>query len=263
MTRVVWNRVGERLYQTGVDRGVLYPQGETGVPWNGLISVNESSSGGDPKAYYIDGYMYALRPTREDFQGSIEAFMYPKEFERCDGTKGMGRGLHLGNQRRYPFGLSYRTVVGNDISGESYGYKLHIVYNALANPSSRDYRTISDDPEAITFNWSFSTKPIRVIGHKPIPHIIVDSHETQPSLLVALEDILYGSATTPPRLPTPTEVITLFEEWPEMTVIDNGDGTFTVDGPENVVSLLNSTTYQITSDAAIDGGNGTFTVASL
>jgi hypothetical protein len=263
MTKVVWGQVGDRLYQTGVDRGVLYPLSGTGVPWNGLVGVSESASGGDPKAYYIDGYMYAQRPAREDFQGSIEAFTYPKEFEICDGTRSVGRGLHFGSQRRRHFGMSYRSGVGNDVAGLGYGYKLHIVYNALAAPSQKDYKSTNDNPDVITFNWSFVTRPIRVAGYQPVPHIIVDSSETQPSLMAALEDILYGSATTSPRLPTPSEVITLFSEWPEMVVVDNGDGTFTVDGPDSVVSLLSSTTYQITSDSATNNGNGTFTVSSL
>lgn len=188
--------------------------------------------------------------------------MYPKEFEVCDGSKSLGRGLYFGQQRRRPFGLSYRTLIGNDLAGVTHGYKLHIVYNALATPSSKNYVSLNDSPEAITFNWSFTTKPVRVAGHRPVPHIILASNETSPSLLAAVEDILYGSQTSNPRIPTPAELITLFTEWPEMLVLDNGDGTFTVDGPDSVVSILNSTTYQITSDSAVDDGDGTFTVTS-
>jgi hypothetical protein len=263
MAKLTWNRVGERIYQTGVDRGVLYPPGGVGVAWNGLTSVSEEASGGDPRAYYIDGYLYSNRASREDFAGTIEAFTYPKEFEICDGTKSVGRGLHFGQQRRRSFGMSYRTIIGNDLAGIRHGYKLHLVYNALAKPTNKSFNTMSDSPDAITFSWSFSTKPMRVAGYRPVPHVVVDSTETQVSLLSALEDIIYGSESTAPRLPAPAELITLFSGWPEMLVVDNGDGTFTVDGPDDVVSVLNSTTFQITSDAATNNGNGTYSVSSL
>lgn len=262
MTRVIWDPVGERYFQTGVDRGVLYPQTGGGVPWNGLIGVNETPSGGDAKTYYIDGYMYSHRAAQEIFQGSIDAFTYPKEFEACDGTVQLARGLQFTQQRRSSFGLSYRSRVGNDLSGIDYGYKIHLVYNALVTPSERNNKAISDSPEAIEFNWSFTCKPYRLLGYQPIPHVVVDSNETMPSLMAAIEDILYGSDTASPRLPTPSELKTLFEGWPEMVVMDNGNGTFTVDGPPHMVSMLNSTTYQITSPTAIVDGDGPFTVSS-
>lgn len=261
MAKIVWDRVGERYFQTGVDRGVLYAQGETGVAWNGLMSVNESPTGAEAKPFYLDGYKYMNKSSREEFEGSIEAFTYPLEFEVCDGTKNLGRGLQLTQQRRKSFGLSYRTRVGNDIDGTDHGYKVHLIYNALALPSAKTYSSIGENPEATTFNWSFSTKPIRVPGHRPVPHMIIDSTQTQQSLLIALEDILYGSTLASPRMPLPSEVITLFAEWPELRIVDNGDGTFTVDGPDNIVSILNTNTFQINSESVTIDGN-TYTVSS-
>lgn len=263
MAKLVWDRVGERFYQTGVDRGVLYPQDGDGVAWNGLTAVSESPTGGEARPFYVDGYKYLNKPTREEFEGSIEAFTYPSEFEACDGTKSLGRGLYFGQQRRKSFSLSYRTKVGNDLEGIDHGYKLHLIYNALAQPASKNFTTLSDNPEALAFGWSFSTKPIRVTGHRPVPHLIVDSTKAQSSLMIAIEDILYGSVAASPRIPLPSEVITLFAEWPELNVVNNGDGTFTVDGPDNVVSILSNTTFQINSPAVTDNGNGTFTATSL
>lgn len=261
MAKVVWDRVGERLFQTGVDRAVLYPQGVDGVPWNGLTAVNESPTGGEVKPFYVDGYKYMNKSVREEFEGSIEAFTYPNAFEACDGTRSLGRGLYLGQQRKKPFSLTYRTKIGNDVDGIDHGYKIHLIYNATALPSSKGYSSISRDPEPTTFNWSFSTKPIRVPGHRPVPHMIIDSTQTQSTLLTALEDILYGNETAAPRIPLPSEVITLFAEWPELYIVDNGDGTFTVDGPDDIVSMLNTNTFQINSDSVTIDGN-TYTVSS-
>jgi hypothetical protein len=263
MAKLVWGRVGKRLYQTGVDRGVLYPQGDDGVAWDGLTAVNETPSGGEIKPYFVDGYIYMHKAAREAMEGTIEAYTYPPEFEACDGTASLGKGLYFGQQRRRSFGMSYRTLVGNDLAGTDYGYKLHLVYNALATPSSKNYATVSDNPEAINFSWNFSTKPIKVAGHRPVPHIIIDSAQSQSSLMIAIEDILYGSSIASPRMPLPSEVITLFSAWPEMKVTDNGDGTFTIDGPDDVVSILNTTTFQLTSSDVTDNANGTFTATSL
>src|SRR3982751_1716156 len=134
MTRLVWDRVGDRVFQTGVNRGVLYPRGQDGVAWNGLTALNESPTGGEAKPFYVDGYKYANKASREEFEGTIEAFTYPPEFDQCEGTAGLGRGLYVGSQRRRPFSLSYRTLIGNDTKGLNYGYKIHLVYNALVSP---------------------------------------------------------------------------------------------------------------------------------
>lgn len=260
--RLEWNRVGERLFETGIERGVLYPQAGSGVAWNGLISVNESVSGGEAKPFYIDGFKFANRSSPEEYAATISAFTYPREFAACDGSAYLGRGLHVTQQRRKSFGLSYRTKVGNDTLGENHGYKLHLVYNALAAPTSRDYRTVSADPEAATFDWNVTTRPVRLSGYRPSPHLIIDSTLSTPELMASLEDILYGSSSTSPRLPLPNEVVALFAEWPELYIQDHGDGTFTASGPDNVVSVIDSQTFQIVSDTATDHGDGTFTVSS-
>lgn len=261
MAKVVWDRVGERLFQTGVDRGVLYPRDQIGVAWNGLTSVSEAPTGGEAKPLYIDGYKYMNKSTREEFEGSIEAFTYPTEFEQCEGTRQLGRGLSLGQQRRKSFGLSYRTKIGNDLSGLEHGYNLNLVYNALATPSTKNFVAVGDTTDPTIFSWSFSTKGIRVPGHLPVMHMTVNSTQTQSSLLIALEDILYGNDLVAPRMPLPSEVITLFAEWPDLLIVDNGDGTFTVDGPDSVISMLNSNTFQITSNSVVVNGN-TYSVSS-
>src|SRR5690349_9269594 len=239
MAKLVWGRVGKRLFQTGVDRGVLYPQGGTGVAWDGLTSVTESPTGGEAKPLYVDGYKYMNRAGREEMEGSIEAFTYPPEFEACDGTASLGKGLYFGQQRRKSFDLCYRTQVGNDLAGTDHGYKLHLIYNALATPSTKNYATVGDNPEAINFSWSFSTKPVKVSGYRPVPHIIFDSTQSQESLMIAIEDILYGSSLVNARMPTPSEVITLFVGWHELKITNNGNGTFTVDGPDTFVTIVN------------------------
>lgn len=262
MTKLAWGTAGERLYETGVDRGVLYPNSGAGVAWNGLIAINETASGGEAKSYYLDGYKYQNRATPEEFQATIEAFTYPNEFEQCNGITSLGYGLFLTQQRRTSFGLCYRTKVGNDVEGDTHGYKLHLIYNALASPTDRKYASISDTPEAMAFSWSITTKPMTMQGHRATPHLIVDTTQITPTLLASIESILYGSADTIPRLPLPSEIITLFTGWPTLQVIDNGDGTFTVYGPDDVVKLINSNTFQITSDTVVNNGNGSFNVTS-
>lgn len=261
--RLEWNRVGSRGFETGIDRGVLYPQGATtGVPWNGLVSFNETPTGGEPEAFYLDGHKFANRSTREEFAGSISAYTYPNEFAACDGTAYLGRGLYLPQQRRKDFGLCYRTKIGNDTQGEQRGYKLHILYNLLAAPSTRDYQTISDSPEAITFDWSLTSRPVRIAGYRSSSQLVIDSTQVTAELLASLEDILYGTSSADPRLPLPTEVVALFSEWPELYIHDNGDGTFTASGPDNIVAAIDNRTFQITSTTAVDNGNGTFDVTS-
>jgi hypothetical protein len=258
----MWDLVGDRFYETGVDRGVFYPKVGDGVPWNGLVAVNETSSGGDPKPYYVDGYKYQNRAAPEEFEATLEAYTYPSEFAVCDGTASLGRGLFLTQQPRSSFGLCYRTRIGNDVDGDGRGYKLHIVYNALATPSARNYASITDNPEAITFGWNLTVKPTLLGGYKPVQHMVVDSTLVDVPLLSTLETILYGSGSSEARLPPPTEVIALFTGWPSLFVADNGDGTFTVSGPDDVVRLLDSRTFQITAATVIDNADGTFEVTS-
>lgn len=208
MSRIAWNQVGERFFETGVNQGVFYPPfGGSGVPWTGLIAVNETPDGGDSTPYYLDGIKFLDTPNPEEFSGSIEALSHPKEFAMCDGQSVIGSMLSIGQQPRRPFGFSYRTILGNDISGIDAGYKIHLVYNALVAPSSKTYNSISDSPDPMHYSWEFTTTPIPITGHKPSAHLAIDSSNA--AVIAAIEDIVYGSATTAPRLPTPAEVIAL------------------------------------------------------
>jgi hypothetical protein len=214
MAPLTWDQVGERLYETGVDRGVLYIPDDTGVydtgfAWNGLTTVTESPSGAESNAQYADNIKYLNLLSAEDFGGTIEALTYPDEFGQCDGTAEPKPGVQIGQQGRKSFGLSYRTRVGNDVEGVDHGYKLHLLYGLQAAPSEKAYATINDSPEAITFSWEVSSTPVPVTGYKPTALLVVDSTVVDAAALSDLEDLLYGAASTEAALPTPDEVIAL------------------------------------------------------
>lgn len=213
MSKIVWDQVGDRLYETGVKNGVLYPQTNgtypLGVAWNGLTAVTESPSGAEPTPLYADDIKYLNLMSNEELGGTIEAYTYPDEFAECDGSAELGDGVFIGQQTRKLFGLCYRTVLGNDTELDNHGYKLHIVYGCLASPSEKSYSTINDSPEPITMSWEFSTTPVEVTGHKPTASITIDSTKANPEKLAALEAILYGSESEEPRLPLPDEIKTL------------------------------------------------------
>lgn len=221
---LVWDAVGERLYETGVDHGVLYIPTDgvysLGVAWNGLVSVTESPSGAEATPQFADNIKYLNLVSAEDFGATVEAFTYPKEFEQCDGTAAPSLGVAVGQQSRKPFGLCYRTRHGNDTDGVDHGYKLHLVYGALAAPSEKAYTTINDSPEAITFSWELTTTPVAVTGYKPTASITIDSTKVGAGALAALEDILYGDESLDPRLPLPDEVLGLFDG--ALTEVDMG-----------------------------------------
>ena len=213
MAKLTWDATGERLYETGVKMGVLYVQTDgtypKGVAWNGLTAVTESPSGAEPTALYADDIKYLNLMSNEEFGATIEAYTYPDEFAECDGSASIATGVYIGQQSRKTFGMCYRTVLGNDTENNDHGYKLHLIYGALAAPSEKGYATINDSPEAITFSWEVSTTPVEVTGHKPTASITIDSTKTDPQKLAALEDILYGKESNEPRLPLPNEIITL------------------------------------------------------
>jgi hypothetical protein len=215
MAALTWDAIGERFYETGVDHGVLYipdVDGEyaTGVSWNGLTAVTESPSGAEPTALYADNIKYLNLLSAEEFACTVEAFTYPDEFAQFDGLAVPQPGVAVGQQARKTFGLSYRTRVGNDLEGESHGYKLHLVYGCQASPSEKAYSTINDSPEAITFSWEVSTTPAPVTGLRPTSLIVIDSRVVDPTDLAALETLLYGGVSTTASLPTPDEVIATF-----------------------------------------------------
>lgn len=216
MSKLVWDQTGERKYETGVKMGVLYPLSEVGaydkgVAWNGLTAVTESPSGAESNPLYADDIKYLDLRSVEEFGGTIEAYMFPDEFAECDGSASLADGVSIGQQKRKTFGLCYRTVLGNDILGDDYGYKLHIVYGAVVAPSERAYSTINDSPEPITMSWEFSTTPVAVEGFKPTAHLEIDSTKANKEKLAALEAILYGADDTNARLPLPNEIATLMK----------------------------------------------------
>ena len=214
MAKLVWDNTGERLYETGVDHGVLYTrdaQGAytNGVVWNGLIAVTESPSGAEATPLYADNIKYLNLMSAEEFGATVEAYMYPDEFAALDGTAEIAPGVRIGQQTRGTFGLCYRTALGNDVKGTDYGYKLHIIYGATASPSEKAYSTINDSPEAITFSWELTTTPVNVTNHKATANLVIDSTKVDKTKLEALEAILYGSESEAARLPLPDEIKTL------------------------------------------------------
>lgn len=217
MTKLIWDAQGEHFYEAGTRNGVLYPKDNTGayaagVAWNGLTAVTESPSGAEETALYADDAKYLSLYSAEEFGCTIEAYTYPDEWAECDGSKEIAPGVLAGQQARKGFGFSYRTILGNDDQGESYGYKLHIVYNAMASPSEKSYSTINDSPDAVTFSWEVKTTPIRFDDNlKPTAILTITSTKADSTKLAALEAILYGSDESEPRLPTPQEVVTLLK----------------------------------------------------
>lgn len=214
--KLVWDNTGERFYETGVKQGVLYKQDSTGaypkgVVWNGLTAVTESPSGAEATPLYADDIKYLNLMSAEEFGATVEAYTYPDEFAECDGSAALADGVMIGQQKRSAFGMSYKTTLGNDVDGNGYGYKLHLIYGALAAPSEKAYATINDSPEAITFSWELSTTPVNVTGHKPTASLTIDSTKADAAKLAQLEAILYGSESEEARLPLPDEIAEIFK----------------------------------------------------
>ena len=214
MSKLTWDNIGERLFETGVKQGVLYPiqsdgKYTKGVAWSGLTAVTESPSGAEATPLYADDIKYLNLLSNEEFGATIEAYTYPDEFAECDGSAELVTGVMIGQQKRKVFGLCYRTTIGNDVDGNDHGYKLHLIYGCLAAPSEKAYSTINDSPEAITFSWEVTTTPVNVDGFKPTSQITIDSTKADPTKLAALETVLYGAEAVEPKLPLPDEVATL------------------------------------------------------
>lgn len=214
MPKLTWDNIGERLFETGVKQGVLYPiqndgKYTKGVAWNGLTAVTESPSGAEATPLYADDIKYLNLLSNEEFGATIEAYTYPDEFAECDGSAELATGVMIGQQKRKVFGLCYRTTIGNDVDGNDHGYKLHLIYGCLAAPSEKAYSTINDSPEAITFSWEVTTTPVNVEGFKPTSQITIDSTKADPTKLAALEAVLYGAEAAEAKLPLPDEVATL------------------------------------------------------
>jgi hypothetical protein len=247
MTRLDWSGVGERYFEAGIDRGVLFVEDNPGVPWIGLVNFTQSHSGGESSPRYLDGIKISNRLSPEEFEGTLEAFTYPTEFERCDGTYRAENGLRITQQRRRPFSVVYRSKIGNDTVGLERAYKIHLLYNLMAEPTERGYKTLVEQLEPLTFSWKVTSSAVAVEGYRPSAHFIVDSRDIPPELLGDLEDILYGTSTTDSSLPTPGELFFLFDSYDDL-VYDAGS-PYT---PVFVTYDAGDTTTAVV--ATIDGG---------
>ena len=216
MAKLVFNNVGERLFETGVKNGVLYVMGEdgayeNGVVWNGLTAVTESPSGAETTPLYADDVKYVVIYAAEEFGATVEAYTYPEEFEECDGSASIFEGITIGQQTRKSFGMCYKTSVGNDVQGQDFGYKIHIIYGAKAAPSEKSYSTINDSPEAVTFSWELSTVPVPVEGFNPTATMVIDSTRVPKEKMTLIENKLYGTESDEPTLPLPNEILSLLK----------------------------------------------------
>lgn len=249
MAVLTWDNVGERYFETGIDRGVLYIPNNSGVytngvAWNGLVSISESPSGAEPNAQYADNIKYLNLYSAEEFGATIEAFTYPDEFQQFDGLGTPVDGLTIGQQHRGMFGLSYRTRIGNDLQGDNLGYKIHMVYGCQASPSEKAYNTVNDSPEALTFSWELATTPVEVPGFRPTSILTVDSRKTNSSKLTDLTNMLWGTGGTDPQLPLPAVVIAtltgggLIEVVPGVPTYNGGTHQVTIPGTANVLYYI-------------------------
>lgn len=245
MPTITWDALGERFYELGVDRAVLYPPNGVGVPWNGLIGVTEKLSGAESSAIYFDGVKYADTSAPGDFSGTLKAYTYPDAFAELEGTYEIGNGLFATSQQPQRFGLTYRTKIGNDEDGSDHGYKIHILYNLLAIPSQKNYQSVSTGTEVVPFEWSLTAVPSEIPGFRSTAHLIFDTRHMSPELLADVEDALYGDGISAPTLPAPSTLASFIGGWVIIRITDNGDGTWTAVGPDNLISALSPTSFQI------------------
>lgn len=240
MTKLFWNAPGQKKFESGLDRGVLYVGANPGVPWVGLTAVNETPTGGEPTPYYIDGVKYLNVPAKTEFAGTLEAYTYPDEFGECLGVKEVDPGMFVADQGQKPFGMSYRTRVGNDLEGQEAGYKVHVLYGCLASPAQPTYTTMSSSSAPTAFSWGITTTPLIIPGYMPISHVTMDFKKSTAGLMNAVESILYGTSTTNPRLPSIEELKALYVAY----VVDGGvvpaAQSYTYDG--GVISPYTTTT---------------------
>ncbi len=262
MSRLTWDAIGSRTYEGGVDRGVLYVPGSDGVPWSGLTSVVERPTGGEPRPFYMDGEKYQNVSGREEFEATLSALTYPDEFGVCDGTAVVRAGLLATQQRRRSFHLSYRSLIGNDLKGLGYAYKIHLIYNALAKPSERNNVTLGDAADAADFVWELTTRAPVSAGIRRTAHLIIDSRTTNPVKLQMIEDLLYGSDILSPQIPTLEDLVVLYDDPLEFTLTDHGDGSFTIVAPNSSLEIESSGSFTFDWPTAEPVDEDTYTVAS-
>lgn len=265
MAKLIWDEVAQRSYESGIEHGVLYRDNQPGVVWNGLVSINEKFSGEGATRYYFDGVQYLLMPNPTEFSLGIKAFQYPQEFNECDGSSVVSQGVFVNQQPNKSFGLSYITILGNDIDNLNHGYKIHLIYNALVQPSDKTYATVQTDADIMTFSWDVITTPILVSGYKPTAHLIFDSNKADAYTLNLLENILYGNVNAP-RLPLPDEILSM--PWDQRFIIvvptpdvqylpanaKDGDLVFAI-SDEKVYSVSTPATLKSRSVFVISGNN--------
>lgn len=265
MTELVWDAPGTRLFETGVDHGVLYPTVngvyQDGVAWSGLTAVTESPSGAEPTKIWADNIPYLNLMSAEEFACTIEAYYYPDEWEECDGSAEVAPGITIGQQARKPFGFSYRSLLGNDTQSTGLGYKIHLVWNGLASPSERSRATVNDTPEAQGLSWEVSTTPVPVPGFQPTAHLTIDSTKTPPAVLAQIESVLYGTAGAEPRLPSPEEIIAM-QATPAKTAVPTqptfvaGTGVITIPTVTGVQYRRTDTNVPVTGSVTISTPGG-------
>lgn len=243
MATLVWDDVGTRFYENGVDRGVLYLPDAIGVPWNGLISVNEKTVGNELSSFHFDGVKYIDIASGGDFSATLRAYTYPDEFLECEGVVELNNGLFATNQRPKRFGLSYRTRVSNDLKEDT--YKIHVLYNLTAIPNQKNYQTIGEVEDAMEFEWTINAVPGAIHGAEPTAHLIFDTRLMSPTMLKDLEDLLYGTGVIDSRLPDITTLASFIDSWVILRITDNLDGTWTAEGPDEYFTMLDATTFQI------------------
>jgi hypothetical protein len=266
MTKVLWDQVGQRLFETGIDRGVLFiPNGsgvyDSGFAWNGLTTVTEKPSGATATPQFADNTKYLNLVSAETFSATVQAFTYPPEFEQCDGIGSPQAGVAIGQQGRKSFGMCYRTRVGNDVDNTDHGYKVHMLYGCTAAPSQKAYGTINDNPSAIDFSWDVNTTPVDVTGYKPTSLLVIDSTKVDSDALSTLEDLLYGTNSSDPSLPTPDDVLAIFagtitSVFPTAPTYDNGTHTLTIPSVTGVAyyigtALQTAGTHTVTADEVV------------
>ena len=263
MTALVWDDVGEKVYQAGIDRGVLYLHDGTAVAWNGLTAVEEASNS-ERKSFYLDGIKYLESLTASDFEAKLKAFTYPDEFDVVNGIADVAPGLSYHEQPPQSFSLSYRTGIGNDVEGLDYGYKIHILYNLLARPDGHSFGTLQDQGvQPVEFAWSLSGTPPKITGARPTVHISIDSRDTLPEILQIIEAKLYGTPTSSPSLPPITEIGEYFGYLGALLIVDHGDGTWTaIDESDTFINMLDTTTFEIVGADATFLDEDTYEISS-
>lgn len=259
--RVTWNAPEERFFDSGLDRGVLYPKNGPAVPWNGLTGVEEEGAE-SASVYYIDGRPFLIMPRPKEFKATLSAFTYPDAFSQMMGVVEVADGMYLDSQIGETFDLAYRTLVGNAIEGIDHGYKIHLIYNASVSPQTLNYESISNSINPSTFSWEIQAVPVRVEGFRPTAHVIIDTRHMDPTKIDAIENLLYGSDSTEPGMPSPQVIFDLLSFGDGIEVVDNGNGTIDVTGSYDNVVILPDGLVQINNVDAVDNGDGTYTITT-